>query len=51
MIQDGHGQRMSKSLGNGVDPRDIIHSHGADALRFVLVQMATSTQDCVCRWT
>ena len=45
MIQDGAGQRMSKSLGNGVDPRDIIHSHGADALRFVLVQIATSTQD------
>ena len=33
---DGHGQRMSKSLGNGVDPHDIIHSHGADALRFTL---------------
>ncbi|MHC4948988.1 MAG: valine--tRNA ligase, partial [Planctomycetota bacterium] len=46
MIQDGHGQRMSKSLGNGVDPRDIIHSHGADALRFTLAKMATSTQDC-----
>ena len=45
MIQDGHGQRMSKSLGNGVDPRDIIYSHGADALRFTLVQIATSTQD------
>ena len=45
MIQDGAGQRMSKSLGNGVDPRDIISSHGADALRFVLVQIATSTQD------
>ncbi|MEE4299466.1 MAG: class I tRNA ligase family protein, partial [Pseudomonadales bacterium] len=36
---------MSKSLGNGVDPRDIVHSHGADALRFTMVQMATSTQD------
>jgi len=45
MIQDGHGQKMSKSLGNGVDPRDIIHTHGADALRFVMVQLATSTQD------
>jgi valyl-tRNA synthetase len=45
MIQDGHGQKMSKSLGNGVDPRDIIHSHGADALRFTLAQMATATQD------
>ncbi len=45
MVQDGHGQRMSKSLGNGVDPRDIIRSHGADALRFALVKLATSTQD------
>jgi valyl-tRNA synthetase len=45
MIQDGHGQKMSKSLGNGVDPRDIIHGHGADALRYTLVQMTTDTQD------
>ncbi|MEZ6235869.1 MAG: class I tRNA ligase family protein [Phycisphaerales bacterium] len=45
IIQDGHGQRMSKSLGNGVDPLDIVHSHGADAMRFVLTQIATSTQD------
>ncbi len=45
MVQDGHGQKMSKSLGNGVDPRDIIHSHGADAMRFALVQMTTETQD------
>ncbi len=45
LIQDGHGQRMSKSLGNGLDPRDVIHTHGADALRFTLVQMSTDTQD------
>jgi valyl-tRNA synthetase len=45
MIQDGHGQKMSKSLGNGVDPVDIIHSHGADAMRFTLASMATNTQD------
>jgi valyl-tRNA synthetase len=45
MVQDGNGQKMSKSLGNGVDPRDIIHTHGADAMRFALVQMTTDTQD------
>ena len=45
MIQDGHGQKMSKSLGNGVDPMDIIHSHGADAMRFTLTKMTTQTQD------
>ncbi|MEQ8769865.1 MAG: class I tRNA ligase family protein [Phycisphaerales bacterium] len=45
MIQDGDGRKMSKSLGNGVDPLDIIHSHGTDAMRFTLVQMTTQTQD------
>ncbi|MFI4861545.1 MAG: REP-associated tyrosine transposase, partial [Phycisphaerales bacterium JB063] len=45
MIQDGEGRKMSKSLGNGVDPLDIIDSHGSDALRFTLANMATNTQD------
>jgi len=45
IIQDGFGQRMSKSLGNGVDPLDIVHSHGADAMRFVMAKIATATQD------
>lgn len=45
MIQDGEGRKMSKTLGNGVDPLDIIASHGTDALRFTLTSMATNTQD------
>jgi valyl-tRNA synthetase len=45
MIQDGEGRKMSKTLGNGVDPLDIIESHGTDAMRFTLASMATNTQD------
>ena len=45
MIQDGDGRKMSKSLGNGIDPLDIIDSHGADAMRFTLASMTTLTQD------
>ncbi len=45
VIQDGQGRPMKKSLGNGVDPVDIIEAYGADALRFTLAQLATETQD------
>jgi valyl-tRNA synthetase len=45
VIQDGEGRPMKKSLGNGVDPVDIVESHGADALRFTLASTATETQD------
>ena len=45
VIQDGKGQRMSKSKGNGIDPVDIVDLYGADALRYTLASAATETQD------
>ncbi len=44
-IQDGKGERMSKSKGNGIDPVDIIEEYGVDAMRYVLCDMQTGTQD------
>ena len=44
-ILDGKGETMSKSKGNGIDPADIISRYGADAMRFVLCDMQTGTQD------
>ena len=44
-IQDGKGERMSKSKGNGIDPVDIIDRYGTDAMRYVLCEMQTGTQD------
>ena len=44
-IQDGKGERMSKSKGNGIDPVDIIDRYGADAMRYVLCEMQTGAQD------
>ncbi|MDD3303407.1 MAG: valine--tRNA ligase [Clostridia bacterium] len=38
LVRDSQGRKMSKSLGNGVDPIDIINEYGTDALRFSLVQ-------------
>jgi valyl-tRNA synthetase len=43
-ILAGDGRRMSKSLGNGVDPVELIEQHGADATRYGLLRMS-STQD------
>lgn len=36
IVRDAQGRKMSKSLGNGIDPLDIIENYGADALRFTL---------------
>ena len=44
VIQAPDGRRMSKSLGTGIDPLDLIDSYGADATRFGLLAMS-STQD------
>ncbi|MCK5940963.1 MAG: class I tRNA ligase family protein, partial [Planctomycetes bacterium] len=44
-ILDGKGVRMSKSKGNGIDPLDIIDRYGADALRYVVCELQTGTQD------
>lgn len=37
LVRDSQGRKMSKSLGNGIDPLEIIDSYGADALRFSLM--------------
>lgn len=37
LIRDSQGLKMSKSLGNGIDPLDVIDKYGADALRFTLI--------------
>ena len=37
LIRDPQGRKMSKSLGNGVDPIDVVDQYGADALRFTLI--------------
>jgi valyl-tRNA synthetase len=44
-IQDGFGETMSKSKGNGIDPLDVIQKFGADALRFAMARLCTETQD------
>ncbi len=44
-ILDEQGRKMSKSLGNGIDPLEMIDRYGADAMRFSLVVLSTEGQD------
>lgn len=45
LIRDQDGRKMSKSLGNGVDPMDVIETYGVDALRYFLTTNSTPGQD------
>ncbi len=45
LIRDKEGRKMSKSLGNGVDPMDVIETYGADALRFFLTTSSSPGMD------
>ena len=45
LVRDKQGRKMSKSLGNGVDPLEIIAEYGADALKFTMAFLAAQGQD------
>ena len=45
LIRDEQGRKMSKSLGNGIDPMDVVEKYGVDALRWFLVTGSTPGQD------
>ena len=45
LVRDKQGRKMSKSLGNGVDPLEIIDEYGADALKFTMAFLAAQGQD------
>ena len=45
LVRDKQGRKMSKSLGNGIDPLGVIDEYGADALKFTLAFMCTQGQD------
>jgi valyl-tRNA synthetase len=50
LVRDSEGRKMSKSLGNGVDPFDVIEKYGADAMRYMLSTSSTPGQDLRFRW-
>ena len=50
LILDGQGRKMSKSLGNGIDPIEVIEKYGADTLRFSLITGVTPGNDVRFHW-
>lgn len=50
LVRDAEGRKMSKSLGNGVDPLEVIEKYGADAMRFMLATGCTPGNDQRFRW-
>ncbi|MEC1759119.1 valine--tRNA ligase [Schinkia azotoformans] len=50
LVRDAEGRKMSKSLGNGVDPMDVIEKYGADSLRYFLSTGTSPGQDLRFVW-
>ncbi|MFI2858126.1 valine--tRNA ligase [Paenibacillus sp. JSM ZJ436] len=50
LVRDADGKKMSKSLGNGVDPLEVIEKYGTDAMRYMISTGITPGQDLRFRW-
>ena len=50
LVRDSQGRKMSKSLGNGIDPLEVIDQYGADTLRFMLITGNTPGNDMRFYW-
>lgn len=50
LVRDAQGRKMSKSLGNGIDPLDVIDKYGTDALRFMLAMNNSPGNDIRFQW-
>lgn len=50
LLRDSQGRKMSKSLGNGIDPLEVIEKYGADTLRFMLITGNTPGNDMRFYW-
>ncbi|MCQ3914872.1 MAG: class I tRNA ligase family protein [Mycoplasmoidaceae bacterium] len=45
LIRDSQGRKMSKSLGNGVDPMDLVAKYGSDAMKMFFTSSSTMGED------